>query len=78
MGIHLVTKINPSELEGKEKQIVIDSELRRTKVPCTPRKRITDVSSPFSLGARIRIKEGDSEEEDVGRTDQPKDGDESR
>lgn len=78
MGIHLVTKINPSELEGKEKQIVIDSELRRTKVPCTPRKRITDVSSPFSLGARIRIKEGESDEEEVGRTDQPKDGDESR
>ena len=81
MGIHLITRINPSELEGKEKQIFIDSELRRSKVPCTPRKRITDVSSsPFSLGlgARKRTKEGDSDEEEIGRTDQPKDGDESR
>jgi hypothetical protein len=78
MGIHHITRINPSELEGKEKKIVMDSESRKSKISCTPRKRITDVSSPFSLGARKRTKEGDSDEEETGRSDQPKDGDESR
>ena len=78
MGIHHITRINPSELEGKEKQIVMDSESRKSKISCTPRKRITDVSSSFSLGARKRTKEGDSDEEETGRPDQPKDGDESR
>ena len=80
MSVSHIQKIDIAHLSPKERAIIADSESRRFKFLEDGSSKRIGSSSPFSLGARKRGREGEgeSDEEEASKAEQPKDGEESR
>jgi hypothetical protein len=64
MSIMHIDKVDIAHLDKRERAIIADSESRRFKFPEEgPIKRV-GTSSPYSLGVRKRVREGEGESDD--------------